>query len=126
MDYFAQRYHLKPAAAWLRGHALKTGLPQIDAELLEMPLEVLTDEELAAIVSSGEQAGLKLYPFKSGKEELPRVRQVLGFLHGIEFETLLDVGSGRGVFLLPFMEEFPKVQVTSLDLLDKETLRKDV
>ena len=72
MDYFAQRYNLKPAAAWLRGHALTTGLPQIDAELLEMPLEVLTDEELAAIVSAGEQAGLKLYPFKSGKEELPR------------------------------------------------------
>ena len=65
------------------------------------------------------QTGQKLYPFKTGKAELPRVRQVLGFLHGIEFETLLDVGSGRGVFLLPFMEEFPQVQVTSLDLLDK-------
>ena len=47
------------------------------------------------------------------------MRQVLGFLYGIEFETLLDVGSGRGVFLLPFLEEFPRVQVTSLDLLDK-------
>ena len=116
---YSERYNLKPAAAWLRGHALKTGAPKIDAELLEMPLEVLTDEELAAIVAVGEQTGQKLYPFKTGKSELPRVRQVLGFLHGIEFETLLDVGSGRGVFLLPFMEEFPHVQVTSLDLLDK-------
>jgi 2-polyprenyl-3-methyl-5-hydroxy-6-metoxy-1,4-benzoquinol methylase len=119
MDYFAQRYHLKPAAAWIRGHAMKTGQPRIDAELLEMPLEVLTDEELATIVSAGEQAGLKLYPFKSGKADLPRVRQVLGFLQGVEFDSLLDIGSGRGVFLLPFLEEFPKVQVTSLDLLDK-------
>ena len=120
MNPYAQRYHLKSAAAWLRGHALKTGAPEIDPELLEMPLEVLTDEELAAIVEIGEATAQKLYPFKTGKAELPRVRQVLGFLHGIEFETLLDVGSGRGVFLLPFMEEFPQVQVTSLDLLDKQ------
>ena len=119
MNPYAQRYHLKSAAAWLRGHAIKTGTPEIDSELLEMPLEVLTDEELAAIVEIGENTGQKLYPFKTGKAELPRVRQVLGFLHGIEFETLLDVGSGRGVFLLPFMAEFPQVQVTSLDLLDK-------
>ncbi len=119
MNPCSERYNLKPAAAWLRGHALKTGEPEINPELLEMPLEVLTDEELAAIVAVGEQTGQKLYPFKIGKSELPRVRQVLGFLHGIEFETLLDVGSGRGVFLLPFMEEFPQVQVTSLDLLDK-------
>lgn len=119
MDTYSERYNLKPAAAWLRGHALKTGTPEIDSELLEMPLEVLTDEELSFIVEIGEKTGQKLYPFKTGKAELPRVRQVLGFLHGIEFETLLDVGSGRGVFLLPFMDEFPQVQVTSLDLLDK-------
>lgn len=119
MNTYAERYNLKPAAAWLRGHAIKTGTPEIDSELQEMPLEVLTDEELSSIVEIGEKTGQKLYPFKTGKAELPRVRQVLGFLHGIEFETLLDVGSGRGVFLLPFMEEFPQVQVTSLDLLDK-------
>ena len=119
MNSYSERYNLKPAAAWLRGRALKTGTPEIDSELLEMPLEVLTDDELAAIVEIGEKTGQKLYPFKTGKAELPRVKQVLGFLHGIDFETLLDVGSGRGVFLLPFMEEFPNVQVNSLDLLDK-------
>lgn len=107
MNDYSERYDLKPAAAWLRGHALRTGVPNIDKELLAMPLEVLTDAELSAIVEVGEQT------------ELPRVRRVLSFLHGIEFETLLDVGSGRGVFLLPFLEEFPHVQVTSLDLLDK-------
>lgn len=118
MNLYAERYDLKPAAAWLRGHALRTGVPNIDKELLDMPLEVLTDAELSTIVEVGERTGQKLYPFKTGKTELPRVRRVLSFLHGIEFETLLDVGSGRGVFLLPFMEEFPQVQVTSLELLD--------
>ena len=119
MNDYSERYDLKPAAAWLRGHALRTGVPNIDKELLDMPLEVLTDAELSAIVEAGERTGQKLYPFKTGKTELPRVRRVLSFLYGIEFETLLDVGSGRGVFLLPFMEEFPQVQVTSLELLDK-------
>ena len=119
MNPYAKRYHLKSAAAWLRGHSIRTGIPRIDTELLEMPLEVLTDEELAAIVQAGEAAGLKLYPFKSDKADLPRVRQVLSFLRGVEFDTLLDVGSGRGVFVLPFLDAFPHVQVTSLDLLDK-------
>lgn len=119
MDTYMERYDLKPAAAWLRGYALRTGAPNIDKELLKMPLEVLTDEELSSIVALGEKTGQKLYPFKAGKVELPRVRRVLSFLHGVEFETLLDVGSGRGVFLLPFLEEFPLVQVTSLDILDK-------
>lgn len=119
METYGARYNLKPAAAWLRGHCLKAGSPKIDASLLEMPLEVLTDGELASIVALGEQTGEKLYPFKTGKTELPRVRQVLGFLHGVEFETLLDVGSGWGVFLLPFLEEFPAVAVTSVDLLEK-------
>lgn len=119
MNDYSERYDLKPAAAWLRGHALRTGTPDIDRELLEIPLEVLTDAELSAIVAAGERTGQKLYPFKTGKAELPRVRRVLSFLHGVEFETLLDVGSGRGVFLLPFLEEFPHVEVTSLDLLEK-------
>ncbi|MBR3949525.1 MAG: hypothetical protein IKJ84_02505 [Oscillospiraceae bacterium] len=122
METYSERYNLKPAAAWLRGHAIKTGTPEMDSELLEMPLEVLTDEELGTIVEVGERTGHKLYPFKTGKSELPRVRQVLGFLHGIEFNTLLDVGSGRGVFLFPFMDEFPQVQITSLDLLDKTSV----
>ena len=105
MNDYSERYDLKPAAAWLRGHALRTGVPNIDKELLDMPLEVLTDAELSAIVEAGERTGQKLYPFKTGKTELPRVRRVLSFLHGIEFETLLELGSGRRVFLQTFREE---------------------
>ena len=119
MDLYARRYNLDLAAAWVRGHALATGIPPLDPELLDMPLEVLLEKELAAIVEAGSRTGLKLYPFKRDKAILPRVRQVLGFLQGIEFEALLDVGSGRGVFLLPFLEEFPWVRVTALDLLEE-------
>ena len=46
------------------------------------------------------------------------MKQILGFLRGVQPESLLDVGSGRGVFLFPFLDSFPAVPVTSLDLLD--------
>lgn len=55
------------------------------------------------------------------KDDLPRVQVVLGFLHGIvpayRCNSLLDVGSGRGVFLFPLLREFPDLKVTSLDIL---------
>jgi 2-polyprenyl-3-methyl-5-hydroxy-6-metoxy-1,4-benzoquinol methylase len=80
-------------------------------------LDLLGDGELQLLVRIGTEAGLKMYRFKN-HEELPRVKKVLGFLKGIQPESLLDVGSGRGVFLFPFLREFPWVEVTSLDLLD--------
>lgn len=55
------------------------------------------------------------------KEDLPRVQVVLSFLQGIvpagQCQSLLDVGSGRGVFLFPLLREFPNLEVTSLDIL---------
>lgn len=55
------------------------------------------------------------------KEDLPRVQVVLGFLRGIvaagQCQSLLDVGSGRGVFLFPLLRVFPGMDVTSLDIL---------
>jgi len=55
------------------------------------------------------------------KEDLPRVQVVLSFLQGIVpaglCQSLLDVGSGRGVFLFPLLREFPELEVTSLDIL---------
>ena len=55
------------------------------------------------------------------KEDLPRIQAVLGFLHGIipagQCRSLLDVGSGRGVFLFPLLRDFPTLEVTSIDIL---------
>ncbi len=74
------------------------------------------DVSPSSYVEWGNEQGLKLYHFKK-KEYLPRVKRVLGFLKGITFENLLDVGSGRGVFLFPFLEEFSWSDVTSIDIL---------
>lgn len=109
--------YTRPAAAAVRGYALRTG-QTLPSRLTETPLEALTEEEINTLLALGREWGVKLYRFKRGHEDLPRVKQVLGFLRGVSPESLLDVGSGRGVFLFPFLDAFPQAQVTSLDILD--------
>ncbi len=111
-------YYANLLAAYVRGHARLTGIPELPAQLTDVPLESLSEKELALLYEAGRDASLKLYRFKNTHDELPRVRRVLGFLKGISFDSLLDVGSGRGVFLFPFLCAFPWVEVTSLDILD--------
>ena len=103
------------AAAYVRGAQMRTG-GLLPSTLTEPPLGLLTEAEVEQIFAAGAAAGLKLYHFKE-KEDLPRVRAVLGFLKGVQPSSLLDVGSGRGVFLFPFLRDFPDLPVTALDLL---------
>ena len=71
-----------------------------------------------SVYDAGKAAGLKVHYFKRS-ELLPRVRVVLGFLQGFAFGSLLDVGSGRGAFLWPFLEAFPDKEVHVVDLLER-------
>ena len=107
----SENYYLRLAAAAVLG---SIAAPE---QLREIPLDAMTDGELEQLFHLGKERELKLYRFKKTHEDLPRVRVVLGMLSGICPESLLDVGSGRGVFLFPFMEAFPQVPVTSLDIL---------
>lgn len=90
-----QQYMTRLAEAYQRGYELK----------------------YAGVENSPE---MKMHYFKT-KEDLPRVQVVLGFLQGIvpagQCRSLLDVGSGRGVFLFPLLREFPDLEVTSVDIL---------
>lgn len=113
------KYNVKYAAACVRGQLKRIDYDAIDTEIMNKPLCELTDEEAKELIEIGEEKGFKLYHFKKSDRQLPRVNKVIGFLKGICFDTLLDVGSGRGVFLLPFLEEFPHVQAKSIDILDK-------
>lgn len=124
MEY--QNYFCKYAASYIRGTAISFGgETSYSRELLEKQLEDLSEEEINKLLELGAEAGIKLYPFKRTHEELPRVKRVVGFLKSLSFESLLDVGSGRGVFLFPFLEQFPWVQVTSVDLLEKRIIFLD-
>ena len=122
METLEEKYDLKTAAAWILGHHRRTGVPELPAQTAWKTADECTEEEWLRIVRAGQEAGLKLYPFKAGTQTLARTKRTLGFLHSVSFETMLDVGSGRGVFLIPFMKEFPWVRVTSLDLLEKRVV----
>ncbi len=114
------RYYNKYAVAAVRGALKRLGKCDVlRTALMKKELDYLTEEECDEILGEAETSGIKLYHFKATHNDMPRVKKVLGFLRGIYFESLLDVGSGRGVFLIPFMEQFPYVNVTSLDVLDK-------
>ena len=86
------------AAAYARG---ALGRPELD-----------DDQALAAAAADG----LRLHRFKR-TSGLPRVRRVIGALRGLGATRLLDVGSGRGAFLWPLLDEMPEADVTSIDLL---------
>ncbi len=103
------------AAAYVRScMAEQNG--SVPSEWLHTPLEQLTPQQCRAIMDYGIQQGWKLHHFKE-KEELPRVRMAEGFLRAVYPQSLLDVGSGRGAFLFPFLRDFPHTPVTSLDIL---------
>jgi 2-polyprenyl-3-methyl-5-hydroxy-6-metoxy-1,4-benzoquinol methylase len=114
MEQNASNYYLKLAAAFVRGrYALGDQLALPD-KLRQKPLDDLSEQELVMIFDLGLQAGLKLHKFKR-TAELPRVRRVFGALRSLVPENLLDIGSGRGVFLWPLLEEFPEMPVTAID-----------
>ena len=116
MDY--QDIYQTLATAAVRGHALRNPGCVLPEVLAEKALDRLTQAERTEILGLGKTWGVKLYRFKRGHETLPRVKQALGFLRGIRPVSLLDVGSGRGVFLFPFLEGFPQTDVICLDLLE--------
>lgn len=109
-----ERYYPRLAAAYLRGGPVGAEEFVLPPELAAPPLGSLTDADLARVVELGLAAGIRLHRFKR-TQELPRVRQVIGTLLGLAPESLLDVGSGRGVFLWPLLEALPELPVTAVD-----------
>jgi len=93
----SRRFYLAFAAAFVRGKL--PGAPDG------------TPEEL---VEFGLNGGLRLHRFKR-TADLPRVRNVLGILRSLGPESVLDLGSGRGVFLWPLLDAFPGLPVLATD-----------
>lgn len=96
----AEHYYLGLAAAYCRG-----ARPELAA---------IADD--VAAIEAGRALGLRVHRFKR-TAMLPRVRRVLGVLKGYQPWTLLDVGSGRGAFLWPLLDELPEVTTTAIDVL---------
>jgi 2-polyprenyl-3-methyl-5-hydroxy-6-metoxy-1,4-benzoquinol methylase len=92
-----RHYFLDLAAAYVRGKMPDAGLASPEA-----------------LFNCGREGGLRLHRFKR-TTELPRVRRVLGILRALDPCNLLDIGSGRGVFLWPLLDAFPELPITALD-----------
>ena len=97
---FESRYYARPADAYLR--------TQLGAS---------SDAPLAGLILGAHEQKIRLQRFKR-TAVLPRVERVLGFLRGVSPESILDIGTGRGVFLWPLLDEWPTLPVHCLDLLD--------
>lgn len=112
------RYYTELFLSALKGYCKRIGKSELLSNYMNKRFSELSAEEQEALLSVADETEFKSYYFKK-KEVLPRVRKVLGFLRSIYFENLLDVGSGRGVFLFPFIIDFPYIDVTSVDILDR-------
>jgi 2-polyprenyl-3-methyl-5-hydroxy-6-metoxy-1,4-benzoquinol methylase len=93
-----ESHYLALAAAYARG---VLGRPELDDE---------------AAVAAGAAAELRMHRFKR-TAGLPRVRRVIGALRGLGATQLVDIGSGRGAFLWPLLDEMPEAEVTAIDVL---------
>lgn len=98
-DELARRFYLEPAGAFARTR-------------LGLAADTPDDEA----VRRGLAAELRLHRFKR-TDTLPRVRKVLGVLRGLGPADLLDLGTGRGVFLWPLLDALPWLDVTAVDRL---------
>lgn len=110
MNELADKYFIHLAAAFVRG---KGAAANFTNETLP---DRVDEEALIGIIQKGLNSGLRLHKFKKTMG-LQRVSRVLGVLRGLQPESLLDVGSGRGAFLWPLLNEFPQLNVTCIDLL---------
>lgn len=107
-------YFERLVAAFIRG---KLPLDQSHAALFDKPLDELSEIEIQSLIQLAQDQELRIHRFKRTME-LPRVRKVLGILRGIQPHNLLDIGSGRGAFLWPLLDNFPYLPVTCVDILD--------
>lgn len=110
-----KQFHCLLAAAYVRGQR------EHSAFLTECqksaPLSELSKKDVSEVIKAGLQAGVPLHGFKR-TQGLARVRSVLGILHGLQPCSLLDIGSGRGVFLWPLMDAFPDLPIIASDVSD--------
>lgn len=111
-----QEYYVLPAAAYVRGKLRDAPGSEYPA-LFTPDLVDLAEDEIQQLLALARQYELRLHRFKRTME-LPRVQRVLGILRGLQPANLLDIGTGRGVFLWPLLDAFPSLPVTCVDRLD--------
>jgi ubiquinone/menaquinone biosynthesis C-methylase UbiE len=108
------QYYQRLVSAFIRGRLMEGPSAEAYGSLFTRPLDELSEDDAQTLIRLGLEQGLRLHKFKRTME-LPRVRKVLGILKGLQPQSLLDIGSGRGTFLWPLVNEFPALPVTAID-----------
>lgn len=104
--------YIKPAISYIIG-----SYPDESAEILNHSKpDAVDSSQIDQLIEFGKNKNLKLHRFKKTMG-LPRVTKVLGYLKGIYPRNMLDIGTGRGVFLWPLLEAFPDMEVSCSDIL---------
>lgn len=114
MNMYQDSYTLL-AAAYIRGKLLPAPEEAWTA-LYSRELRDLNADEIQQLLMLAHARGLRLHRFKRTMQ-LPRVRKALGILRGLQPANLLDIGTGRGVFLWPLLDAFSLLPVTCVDRL---------
>ena len=106
--------YIKPALAYIISK-----LPK-ESQLITLgkTLDKLNSDQVDSLFLLAKEKELKLYHFKK-TELLPRVEKVLGHINAFYPKTMLDIGTGRGVFLWPLLDFYPELDVTCIDVLSK-------
>jgi hypothetical protein len=94
-----QHYYLRFAAAYTRGKLISQKPP---GTIFKKPLADLSHNDCEHLYQKGLEAGLRMHRFKRSAA-LPRVQKTLGILKTLQPANLLDIGTGRGVFLWPLL-----------------------
>lgn len=81
-------------------------------------LDKLNNNQIDSLIRLAKENEIKLYHFKK-TELLPRVEKVLGHINAFYPKTMLDIGTGRGVFLWPLLDFYPELDVTCIDVLSR-------
>ncbi len=115
-----EHYYREFALAYIRGRLNAEPMQaQIDTASASAALNTpstATNADEARLLAIAHTRGWRLHRFKR-TAGLPRVRKVIGVLKGFAPQTLLDIGTGRGAFLWPLLDQMPALQVTAIDAL---------
>lgn len=101
MNIFSSQYHLDVIYSFALSKGINIFLP-----FNEIILQI-------------KKLGYKIRPFKISN--IKRVEKTINILNGLEYNTHLDVGSGRGNFIFPYVEDIVNkdISLTIVEQLEK-------
>ncbi len=109
-------YHERLASAFVRGTwaADNSQVKLLRTELFQKPISDLTEGDMRELIQMGNNQNLPLHIF-SRPVNFTLFDRLVSLLKGIQPDNVLEVGSGRGLFLWQLLENFRYLSVTAVE-----------